>query len=438
MKFPASYSLTFTGRRAANQDSCIAMQQKNLTFLAVADGMGGANGGEIASQQVIEVCKINIFEAALENPKPADLKKVLKKIFSESQERLAGIISEKPELRGMGTTMSCVLMAGNHYVWGNIGDSRVYLLKGQEIKKITLDHSLVEEYRQQYGNDIPHVIRQRSNVITRSLGGDKDEPDIYPADKDYETINKGEGFLICSDGLIPGKLENDPAWMRDYVLGTKNLKEASVNLVCHAFYQGSKDNISVVLYEHTKFNRKKVKLQKYSWPPRDKPAPVQPKARKKKKTGLKVLLTILFLVVAGFGGYMIIENKIPWLQKDEIPEQLKELAPPAETKGEKIVDETTPPVNWIPLTQTDINRFSIKNEQLHWTPYPDSESLVRYDIVFSKNGDEVRHQLGKKTFFRFIEAETPLKPGKYSVRVDAILRNGIEEKGNQIRIELIN
>ena len=317
MDKPRLYSKSIKGRRNTNQDTCIAMEEGNLTFLAVADGMGGASGGEIASQTVIEVCKNHIIQAAKKSINPENLKSILDKIYEECQWHLSIIIHENPALSGMGTTLSCVLLMENRFVWGNIGDSRVYRFKGQELRQITVDHSLIEEYRSEYGNDIPDYVKSRSNVITRSIGNDKDDPDIFPERKEFEILNPGEGLLICSDGLIPEKTIDDIAWLSDILLGTKNLRDAAQHMVSTSFENGSTDNISVVLFEYGKFKRIKSNFKNYLLNPvseedrknEKKPGSKNTRAMKRSSTPFLLKLAGVFVsVLIGASVYWLFQN----------------------------------------------------------------------------------------------------------------------------------
>ncbi|MFW5835539.1 MAG: PP2C family protein-serine/threonine phosphatase [bacterium] len=258
MNKPKTYFLSEKGRREYNQDACTVFSSGELTLLALADGMGGHNGGEIASKVVIETCKEVIRKAARNSPIPGKMRGILEELYLRGQEAIRKHIEENPSLTGMGTTLSCVLLLEDCYVWGNIGDSRVYHFNGSRLKQITVDHSYLEEYRQEHGDNIPEFVKARSNVITRSISGDHDQPDIFPLDKPCEKIKWDEGFLICSDGLILEKCENETDWMAAIISGNENLEKAAKQLVRKAYEMGSTDNISVILYEQMDFERQEL------------------------------------------------------------------------------------------------------------------------------------------------------------------------------------
>lgn len=299
-----SYCLTYKGRRENNQDACAVITEGSLTLLAVADGMGGHTGGEIASRAVIEACRREVREAAEKNPSDADLKMILENIFTNCQNTIKSEISKNPHLQGMGTTLCCVLILGDTYAWGNIGDSRIYHFNGSVLKQISVDHSYVEEYRSKYGDNIPEYVKKQDNIITRSISGDNDQPDIFPQDKPFANLKWDEGFLLCSDGLIVDKTNSDSSWIMHKIINTASLKEAAENLIGDAFNMGSEDNISVVLYEHLDFERiyvpKISKIQGGSFSGL-KPGQAQENTNKKfPKTRMVLVVSILLgLLLAG-------------------------------------------------------------------------------------------------------------------------------------------
>lgn len=250
-----AYSLSHKGRREYNQDACVVINEENLVLLAVADGMGGHNGGEEASRAVIDTCNQIITTLAKEEIDDSDLKRYLSEIFDQCQEKIKEIVIENPELTGMGTTLTCVLIHGDNYVWGNIGDSRVYHFNGSILKQLTVDHSYMHEYIEEFGNDVPDYVKAHSNIITRSISGGDDKPDIFPQGYNFETLEWDQGFLLCSDGLILDKSNDNDDWMAGILRTTPSLKDAAEELIKYAYQKGSNDNISVVIYEHYDFER---------------------------------------------------------------------------------------------------------------------------------------------------------------------------------------
>lgn len=299
------HALTFTGRRQNNQDSCKVIELGNNSyFLAVADGMGGVAGGQVASNLVItEAEKILSNEFHSETP-PNRFKQILEKVFIASQKVIQQRIKEEPQLAGMGTTLSALLVSDNKFVWGNLGDSRIYLLRENVLKQITEDHTYIEDYKKNNEGEIPqYIIDQYSHYLLRSVDGGSDEADIFPLESDYETLKEKDTFLICSDGLITNKVDTADEFFKDQIVGTKNLKTAAQNLIASAFYDGSNDNISVILAEYGSTERKKLNLNNYYYPPSDNPTHIvyEDKLRNLVFTAL-FILTVLLLVFAFFKG----------------------------------------------------------------------------------------------------------------------------------------
>ena len=126
--------LSDIGVRKKNQDSLLCKRLKRESWVfAVADGMGGAAGGEICSQLVIQTVDEYLMDVFSHGSQPEDLKGILETVFDLSQKQVRKKIAERPELQGMGTTLSIMLMCGNSFVVGHIGDSRLYLYRNNEL-----------------------------------------------------------------------------------------------------------------------------------------------------------------------------------------------------------------------------------------------------------------------------------------------------------------
>ena len=221
-----------TGRqRRANEDSLYA----RAPLFAVADGMGGAQAGEIASGIAVETLGAGVPEG--ESPE-ARLAEVVKQANGRIHE-----LSRTDETRaGMGTTMTVLLVGEDDVTVAHVGDSRAYRLRGGEFERMTEDHSLVEEFLRQ-GKLTEEEARnhpQRS-VITRALGPDSQvevDTATWPA-------RAGDTYLICSDGLTTMVEE---ARIADLLRETPSLEEAGHALIDAANAAGGRDNITVVLF----------------------------------------------------------------------------------------------------------------------------------------------------------------------------------------------
>jgi PPM family protein phosphatase len=225
---------TDVGRqRSTNEDSLLV----HPPYFAVADGMGGAKAGEVASQLAVEVLEEEIAGHPDEPPE-AQLSKALR----EANRRIFDLSTDDESRRGMGTTVTAARLHDRDVSLGHVGDSRAYRLREGELEQLTRDHSLVAEL-QRSGQLSPEAAEhhpQRS-IITRALGP---EPDV---EVDTYTVpgREGDVFLLCSDGLT-GMVSDDE--MASIVRRADSLGEAADSLVRAANQSGGKDNITVVLF----------------------------------------------------------------------------------------------------------------------------------------------------------------------------------------------
>ena len=265
------FAESFTGRRKNNQDACDVYDLGNDSYLlAVADGMGGSVGGQVASKLVIDYCREFFTKEFEKDVTPDNLKEILRQGLSKLQTAIYEKIRAESELTGMGTTLTCVLVQGDKYVWGNIGDSRTYLLNSEKIEQISVDHTYIQDYKKENDGPIPQsILDQYSHYLTKALDGGGDSADIFPENSDYETLKEGDGFLLCSDGLISNKVETDNSLLHNYIKASESLDEAAKNLISSAYYDGSNDNISVVLAEYGRIKREKIKVRNFAYPPRE-------------------------------------------------------------------------------------------------------------------------------------------------------------------------
>ena len=223
-----------TGRkRRRNEDSYVIAPP----LFAVADGMGGAQAGEIASR---------LAAAALEDTDPGSMSgpERVESLIQEANRRVHERAIADPSTSGMGTTMTVALVEGRNVTFGHVGDSRAYRYRDGEIEQITEDHSLVNELLKsgKLSPDEAGTHPQRS-VITRAVGTD---PDV---DVDSFTLEAevGDVFLICSDGLTDMVDDED---IRSVLEKFRNdLDRATKSLVSAANRGGGEDNITVVAFE---------------------------------------------------------------------------------------------------------------------------------------------------------------------------------------------
>lgn len=230
-------------KRKSNQDS-ICLDHKHH-FYAVADGMGGHNGGDIASQ-----LSVKVMPEFMEQNTQLDPQILMRDMIQEINRTILKKAEETPELHGMGTTVSAILFSGPQLVVGNVGDSRVYMINNKHIYQLTRDHSFVQEklnmgiYTRQEAIKDP-----QKNVLVRSVG--------FEADINVDVFNyricKNDIFLICSDGLHGKVSDRDilhiiHKQMPDPSASTKaQIENAVKELIQQANDNGGQDNISVIL-----------------------------------------------------------------------------------------------------------------------------------------------------------------------------------------------
>ncbi len=229
---------TDTGRkRDSNQDN-IFLSDEALgplpNLYIVADGMGGHAAGDFASRYAINIVTDFIKNSTIKNP----ISLLKRAMVYASNEVYKEAEKDKKKL-GMGTTMVACVVDDNKLFVGNIGDSRLYLIN-DEIRQITMDHSLVEELirsgqlDRKKGRNHPE-----KNIITRAMGSrDEAMPDFFEID-----LNPGDRILMCSDGLS-NMVENDE--LHDIVM-EHDPKSAVDTLISRANYYGGNDNISALV-----------------------------------------------------------------------------------------------------------------------------------------------------------------------------------------------
>jgi serine/threonine protein phosphatase PrpC len=236
------------GRRDYNQDRILFRAENDCFIAAVADGMGGYSGGEVASQIVMDSCERK-FEAFAAAPRADAIERTIREIVDESRETIRRRSEESAELKSMGTTLTVAVGCSGEYVVGNIGDSRTYLIAGSSITQLTKDNSFVQEYKSKYadGEIEESVLRGMSNALTRSLSSADHEADMYPGGDRRYTLEEGSVLLLCSDGLIIDKVGDVSAQLLKLVRRAGSPAKAANALIDWAYVNGSSDNISVIL-----------------------------------------------------------------------------------------------------------------------------------------------------------------------------------------------
>jgi protein phosphatase len=209
-----------------------------VALWAVADGMGGHQGGEVASELAITTLR-QVYAGLGERSVDA-----LLDAAASANSAINDASMENPELRGMGTTLVAIAQTDDdELAYISVGDSRIYLLRDGELSRLTIDHSLVEELVRE-GSITPEEARThpKRNVVTRALGIDA----FVQVDSDVIIPYTGDRFLLCSDGLF-NEVEQEK--IASILRRLDDPDDAAAELVRLANENGGRDNITVVLLD---------------------------------------------------------------------------------------------------------------------------------------------------------------------------------------------
>ncbi len=304
-----SYCDSIAGRRETNEDGVLILPLGGDGFFcAVADGMGGVKGGEVASGVVLDYAKEFLAARFLKPVHANQLKKILRDLYAGADEAVGKAQKANPNLAGMGTTLACILASGRKYVVGNIGDGRVYRSRGGSLSQLTRDHTYVQEMITSTGTrPDAGVLKNFGHILTRSIEGGKDTPDLFPLEEKCFTLSEGEGFLLCSDGLILDKGAEHELTLERIFIETASLKEAAAEMVDFALTAGSTDNISVLLATWGQFTRtpRQTPVPPVRPDPR-KVSPPSPEAGKRIRPRLPTLLSLALLAVLALVALFVI------------------------------------------------------------------------------------------------------------------------------------
>lgn len=242
------YALSDVGRkREQNEDSFLTLPERGV--VAVCDGMGGHKAGEVASRAAVDALeKIMAVEPPgvdyLPNGMGKELSPSIRNLVRGirlANRRIFRASAQAVKMRGMGTTVVAGVFTPGQFAICHVGDSRCYLLRDSVIRRLTVDHSWMEELiasgelKAEEAQNFPD-----RNFITRALG-------IRPAvkvDISLEPVKTGDLYLFCSDGLS-GMITDDE--ILEILLANSNLEKAAAGLIARANANGGDDNVTVVL-----------------------------------------------------------------------------------------------------------------------------------------------------------------------------------------------
>lgn len=226
-------------KRSNNEDALLV--KPDFGFILVADGMGGAAAGEIASR-ILSDTTLEVFSNAAASTQEESILQI-QRAFGLANERIQSHIHQYPQHKGMGCTAELLVFSGADFVIGHIGDSRTYRLADGKLKQLTKDHSLVQE-QVDLGLITPTEARTHSmrNVILRAVGVEED----LALDIVRGKASEGDLFLLCSDGLTD--MLSDSI-IHETILSIRPVEDKVIQLIDLAKAAGGLDNITVALVE---------------------------------------------------------------------------------------------------------------------------------------------------------------------------------------------
>jgi len=286
-------------QRQGNEDSYFV----RAPLFVVADGMGGAQAGEVASEMAVQS-----FDRRLPDGPPAD---ALAQVIEDANRRIHDRSRAESQRAGMGTTVTAAYVGESEVTVAHVGDSRAYLLRAGKLERLTRDHSLVGELvaRGKLTEEQAETHPQRS-VITRALGP---EPDVQV---DVQTCQARDGdvFMVCSDGLTSMVPE---ARVTQILQDAGSLEQAGRELIAAANDAGGRDNITVILFrleevdgEDERYEggrtatmtrpetKPRAQLIEEA-PPRTAPSPTATRRRRFRIPGAAIAVLVVLLIVGG-------------------------------------------------------------------------------------------------------------------------------------------
>ncbi len=235
-------------KRFNNEDSYIINVEKDEKIFIVADGMGGHNAGEVASLTACRTVENSILDSK------GDIDAILKEAVEKANKEIFIKAAENTEMKGMGTTVEACVLTEDIIHLAHVGDSRVYVINSDEIRKITNDHSIVgmmldngtiTEEEAKY--------HPQRHFITRAVGTSMTvEVDIV-----NEKIHKGEWVLMCTDGLTNMVPKDE---IHRIVVSSSKCEKAAEKLIEKAKENGGDDNITLILFNLDKGKRRNRQL----------------------------------------------------------------------------------------------------------------------------------------------------------------------------------
>ena len=230
-------------RRHENQDTFAVETIGKSVAAVVCDGMGGAEGGQIASSLAVETFMKELRALLREDMSVEQLRELASFCVAQANTAVYQRSIEDEDCRGMGTTLVSAVAGEQGTIVCNVGDSRAYLIRSGEITRITHDHSVVQTLVEN-GNITAEEARTHPNrnLITRALGTEE----ITQCDAFEVSLAQGDKLLLCTDGLVVTATDED---ICRAVCAGKSAEQDLESLIALAKAQGAPDNVTVALID---------------------------------------------------------------------------------------------------------------------------------------------------------------------------------------------
>ncbi|RIX49926.1 Stp1/IreP family PP2C-type Ser/Thr phosphatase [Paenibacillus nanensis] len=234
--------------RQINEDqSWVGQLSNGVTLAIVADGMGGHQAGDVASQLAVDAFR-NALERNASKPELTEQegKMLIRQAISEANETIYAMAAGDERYHNMGTTIVAALLRAGNVIIGHVGDSRAYKLTKNSIDLLTMDHSLVNELvKSGQLTEEEAANHPRRNVLTRAVGTDPHvEIDVQAVEWSPEDV-----LLLCSDGLT--NMVSEQQMLEVVANGEEELESKADHLIQLALEAGGDDNITVVLLQES-------------------------------------------------------------------------------------------------------------------------------------------------------------------------------------------
>jgi serine/threonine protein phosphatase PrpC len=244
----SAFGISDIGLVRQNNEDCWASLDE-VSFFALADGMGGHRAGEVAAKLAIDtLCEVinSAYSGNVEDLSFEEAHGVMQLAIEQTNRAVYDKAHTREEYKGMGTTLCCLQFHPQGLIFGHVGDSRIYRFRNKRLEQITRDHSLLRELV-----DLGQLNERQAeefvykNIITRAVGTESDiDPSVHMADLQNHDI-----YMMCSDGLSDML---SVAEMEHILNHSKTIQDAGKRLVINAKEKGGYDNVTVVVMQVNK------------------------------------------------------------------------------------------------------------------------------------------------------------------------------------------